>query len=396
MPDKSNADLWQPARWDEDETRQAPGYSFWYQVLRTFLKDKLAVLGVIVMCIVTLAAVIGPLFATHTYEEMKLELGNIPPILGLYQISDDGFLYLHPDYYFIRVTADGHIVERIRETENDTQNRRKTFEVDGHIVEVDYGFVARAKAAGTVATRKYAVYLDGQEIFVSKQVWNKTYRFGSDSLGRDLYARTLSGARISLLIAACSTLLNTFIGVLYGGIAGYRGGHTDNIMMRVVDILSTLPVTLIVIMLMVVIGPGVQTIIIAMGVSNWCTMARIVRSHVLSLKEREFVLAAIAANASNMRILVRYLVPNIAASIVVCMTMLVPGAIFNESFLSFIGLGVTTPNASWGTLVNDGLNGFRSFPYQVLIPSAAICMTILALNLIGNALQSAVSQCEER
>ena len=227
-------------------------------------------------------------------------------------------------------------------------------------------------------------------------MWNKTYLLGTDGLGRDILVRTLDGARISLTIAMFATLINSFIGIFYGGIAGYCGGRIDNFMMRVVDTISTIPMTLIVIMLMVVVGPGVKTIILAMGIANWATMARIVRGQILSLKEREFVLAAKAANAGGLRILIHHLIPNSSASIIVCMTMMVPSAIFTESFLSFIGLGVSAPSASWGTLVNEGLAGFRSFPYQLLIPSIAICITILSLNFIGNGLRSAVDPYGER
>lgn len=394
MLDKQNPVLWQPVEKQAAQKNNVSSHPYWYQVLRAFCKDKLAVIGAGIMVFIVLFALVGPLFAVHTAEEMELELGNISPRLSLYRLPSDTYLYLHPDYYFIRVSEDGHILERIRETSNDTVNRTKEFTIDEHIVMVDYSFVAKAKAEGITATQKYAVYCDGAEIQVAKTVWNKTYILGSDSLGRDLFARILEGAQVTLLIAVCSTLINTVIGILYGGISGYCGGRTDQIMMRIVEILSTLPVTLIVIMLMVVIGSGVLTLIIAMGIANWCTMARVVRGQVLSLKQREFILSAVTVNASKARILVHHLIPNIAASIVVCMTMLVPGAIFNESFLSFIGLGVTT--ASWGTLVKDGLAGFRSFPYQVMFPAIAICLTILSMNLIGNGLQAAVQQYEER
>lgn len=396
MVDKENTALWIESPQCVVQKSTKPPHSYWWQLARTFASDRLGVIGVLLMVAILLFAMVGPIFATHNYKEMRLELGNIAPCLDLYQIDTDSYLYLHPDYYFIRVTENGEIVERLKETENDLQSRCKIFEIDGHMILVDYSFVAKAKAEGKIAAQKYAVYLDGEPITTTMTVWNRTYIFGSDSLGRDLYARVLSGARISLLIAICSTLINTVIGVLYGGIAGYCGKHLDIIMMRIVDVLSTVPVTLIMIMLMVVIGSGVKTVIIAMGIANWCTMARVVRSQVLSLKQQEFVQAAIVANATHLRVLLCHLIPNIASSIVVCMTMLVPGAIFNEAFLSFIGLGVTVPNASWGTLVSEGLASIRSFPYQVMIPSAAICITILAMNLIGNALQHTVNQCEER
>lgn len=394
MLDKQNPALWQAAPRAVENKRTVASHSYWYHVMRAFSQDKLAMLGTVIILGIMLFTLVGPLFANYKAEEMKLDLGNISPRLQLYQLDAATYLYLHPDYYFIRVSKDGHILERIRETENDTTNRIKTFEIDGYMVTVDYSFVAKAKASGTVPTQKYAIYRNGQEIQVARTVWNKTFYLGSDSLGRDVYARILEGAQVSLMIAICSTLINTMIGILYGGISGYCGGRTDQIMMRIVEVLSTLPVTLIVIMLMVVIGSGTLTLIVAMGIANWCTMARVVRGQVLSLKQREYILSAVAVNAGKVRILMHHLIPNVAASIIVCMTMQVPSAIFNESFLSFIGLGVTT--ASWGTLVSDGLAGFRTFPYLVILPSIAICLTILAMNLIGNGLQAAVQQCEER
>ena len=354
-------------------------------VLRSFTEDKLGIAGMIIVAAVSLTALLGPLIYHNNYTDMNLDHQNLPPVLTIYRVNEKNYVYLHKDYYFLQVTKDGRILERLNETDSDAAKRRKTFQIQDDQIEVAYRPKEKAK-----------VYINGREAEPYKTVLNKTYLLGTDTLGRDLFARVLSGARISLAIAACSTLINSLIGIFYGGIAGSKGGRADILMMRIVDVISTVPTTLVVIMLMVVIGPGVKTIIIAMGFSNWCTMSRIVRGQVLSLKEREFVMSAVTANASHFRILTKHLIPNISGSIIVCMTMMVPGAIFTESFLSFIGLGVSAPSASWGTLVSDGLMSFRAFPYQVIIPSAAICITILAMNFIGNAMQSAMIRSEER
>ena len=342
-----------------------------------------------------IAALIGPFLTGHEYDKMDLNMTNLPPRMEIYKIDEDTFLYLHKDYYFVHVTSEGEILEKLTEWEDDFIQNTRTFQVGSHEVLVDFE-AQKAASSGTASKESSVVQLDGSPIFPVKTVWNQTYRLGTDNLGRDVLTRTLCGARTSVIIAAVATLINSLIGIFYGGIAGYAGGLTDNLMMRVVDILSTVPTTLIVIMLMVVVGQGMGTLIIAMGIANWTTMARIVRSQILSLKQREFVLAARAANASSMRILVKHLIPNTAASIIVCMTMMVPGAIFTESFLSFIGLGVSAPNTSLGTLVSDGLAGFRSFPYQLIIPAAVICIIILALNFIGIGLQAATSPYEEK
>ncbi|KXG76523.1 ABC transporter permease [Thermotalea metallivorans] len=229
-----------------------------------------------------------------------------------------------------------------------------------------------------------------QDLTKANQRPSAEHWFGTDGHGRDLYIRVLYGARISLLVAVVATIVNFFIGVLYGGIAGYAGGRVDNIMMRIVDIIYTVPLVLYAIILMVVIGTGLKSIIITLGTIYWVSMARIVRGQILSLKEQEYVLAARTLGASTWRILVRHLIPNAMGPIIVTATMMIPGAIFTESFLSFIGLGVSAPMASWGSLASDALGGLRSYPYQLFFPAAAICITMLAFNFLGDGLRDAL------
>ncbi len=270
-------------------------------------------------------------------------------------------------------------------------NRNRSYEINGKEVVVDYSFAAKAKKSGDPNAKKFEIRVDGEVINNSKTTMNKDHWFGTDGLGRDVFVRVLFGARVSLLIAFVATVVNFFIGVVYGGIAGYFGGNVDNLMMRFVDIISTIPLILYVILISVVSDqPGLTTIIIAIGLVFWVRMARIVRGQVLSIKEQEYILAARTLGASTTRILVRHLIPNAMGPIIVSLAMMIPSAIFTEAFLSFIGLGVSVPMASWGTLANEALGGLRSYPYQLFYPAFFISITVLSFNFLGDGLRDAL------
>lgn len=220
---------------------------------------------------------------------------------------------------------------------------------------------------------------------------SKLHWFGTDQLGRDLFVRVMFGARYSLAIGFVASILNLFIGIVYGGISGYLGGKVDMLMMRIVDIIYSIPMTIYVILIMVIFEKGgFFNMIIALAISYWIGMARIVRGEILSLKQQEYILAAKTIGASNKRILFKHLIPNTMGSIIVTLTLQIPSAIFTEAFLSFIGLGISPPAASWGTLANDALGGFRLYPYQLLFPTLAICLTILSFNMLGDGLRDAL------
>lgn len=235
-----------------------------------------------------------------------------------------------------------------------------------------------------------------QNLQAVNQPPSSNHWFGTDSLGRDLFIRSLYGARISLTIGLVASLINLTIGVIYGSIAGFLGGRVDRIMMNIVDILYGIPVLLYVILLMVILKPGLTNIFIALGIAYWLGMARIVRGQILSLKEQEFVLAARTLGAGKWRILFRHLLPNSIGPIIITLTLSIPEAIFTEAFLSFIGLGVAAPMASWGVLASEGVTSLRSYPFQLLFPAIAISVTMLAFNFLGDGLRDALDPRERR
>ncbi|EOR21948.1 ABC transporter permease [Niallia alba] len=214
--------------------------------------------------------------------------------------------------------------------------------------------------------------------------------FGTDELGRDMFERIWYGAKISLFIGIAAAFIDLVIGVIWGGIAGYKGGKTDEVMMRIADVLYGIPYLLLVILLMVVLGQGIWTMILAMSITGWINMARMVRGQVLSLKSQEYILASRTLGASVSRIMGKHLIPNAMGPILVTLTLTVPNAIFTEAFLSYLGLGLTPPLASWGTMANDGIGAMQYYPWRLFFPAMFICLTIFAFNVIGDGIRDAL------
>jgi len=295
------------------------GTSLWRDAWRRLLKNKLAVFGLIVVGIVTLASIIGPTVIHRTFgftpdyiptNDIKL-IRSFPPFTG----PDGKFSWAHP--------------------------------------------------------------------------------MGTDNAGRDQLARVLQGGQISLFVGIIATLVSLLIGVSYGAIAGYVGGRVDNVMMRVVDVLYSLPYIIIVIVLLSMFRsqtPRGQLILlfVALGSISWLTMARIVRGQVLSLKNQEFVLAARATGVSNTRIIFRHLVPNTLGPVIVYATLTIPQIMLTEAFLSFLGVGVQAPLASWGSLAADGIQNIAIFPWQLIFPGVTMALTLFSLNFLGDGLRDAL------
>ena len=377
-----------PNAWDPVPPEQgagnaiaAPVRTYWQNVRARLRANRPAMASLFFIIFLILAALFGPSLSSHSYRSQNLQLANLPPVLQSHELSSGRLVYFNASSLNLYdIDAQGHVLSNISGGRRDMVNRRTLWEIDGQEVALDY---ARPSDGVKLLENDAPVTAKGR-------VWNRSYIFGTDMMGRDVLARLLSGARISLTVAFVATLVNFLIGITYGGLSGYIGGRTDLVMMRIVEIISTIPLTLYVILIMVVLDSGLLSIILALGTVFWVDMARIVRGQMLTLKSQDYIAAARSMGAPTGWILRKHLLPNAMGPILVTATMLIPSAIFTESFMSFIGLGVSTPDASWGTLTANAVETLRTYPHQLFFPAAAISMTMFAFNFLGDGLRDAL------
>lgn len=310
-----------------NEKIERKSLTFWQDAWIRLCKNKGAIAGLIIISFIIFLAIFGPLLNGHANNEQDLSRANLPPkIPVLEKVPFLGF--------------NGYDIRGIDQYEKKG--------IEGY------------------------------------------YWFGTDHLGRDLWTRTWQGTRISLYIAFLAAVIDIIIGVAYGGISAFYGGQIDNVMQRIIEILVGIPNLIIVILLILVLNPGIMSITLAMVITGWVSMARIVRGQILKLKEQEFVLAAKTLGASDSRLIWKHLIPNTIGSIIITTMFTVPSAIFMEAFLSFIGLGLRPPTASLGTLINDGFKTMRIYPHMMVISSVVISLIMISFNLLGDGLRDAL------
>lgn len=247
-------------------------------------------------------------------------------------------------------------------------------------------FIAVALLTPLIAPYTY----EGQNLELGATPPSTQHWLGTDTLGRDQLTRIMYGSRVSLMVGFVATAVALLIGVLWGATAGFLGGRVDAIMMRIVDVLYALPFTIFIILLTVIFGSSIVLLFVAIGAVEWLTMARIVRGQVISIKQQEFVEAAVTMGLSPWQIITHHLIPNVLGPVIVYTTLTIPGVILLESFLSFLGLGIQPPQSSWGSLISGGVEVMEEFPWLLIFPGLALSVTLFSLNFLGDGLRDAL------
>ena len=373
-------DKWAPLE-QSSESREkiwSKNRTFAGDVWFRFRRKPTAIAGLVMILLFLLFSLLGPMFTTYSYSDQNLAMVNIPPLMKVYDVGSCR-VYISPSLKLIQVDGEGNLSGVLSPIRTENEKSMMIFDCGGKEVALYYGsssYVVCDEATGN--------------IYPSGYHWCRDHVLGTDALGRDILARLMYGTRVSLMVAFVSVLVNLVIGIVYGGVAGYLGGAVDAVMMRIVDVISTIPLTLYVILIMMIFGQGLQSIIIALGCVYWVDMARVVRGQVLGLKQQEFVLAARTIGSSSRTILMQHLIPNAMGSILVTATMLIPSAIFMEAFLGYLGIGLRPPLTSLGTMCNDANANLRTSPHELLIPALVICLIMFAFNFVGDGMRDAL------
>ncbi len=356
------------------------GRSLTQLAMLRFKRNKAAMAGCVMLVLIALFSFAGPLFVPHTYDQVFASYVTVPPSLSP-----------RPDPESLQEVAEG-VAKRAR--------------VDLQSLEVADGtFTAVLTSARKIDPRTVRYFdrsnefkestvtaqsEDGLTMTVTGKVDQVYFPFGTDTNGRDLLVRVMLGGQISIAVGLAASLVSLGIGVIYGATSGYLGGRIDNVMMRFVEILYSLPFVFLVVVLVVFFGRSVILIFVVIGAVQWLEMARIVRGQTLSLKRREFVGAAEALGLTDWQIIRRHIIPNTIGPVIVFVTVVVPQVILTESFLSFLGLGVQAPLASWGTLISEGTKNMQGAPWLLIFPAIFFVATLFALNFVGDGLRDAL------
>lgn len=358
----------------------ARGRSLWDDARDRLLANKAAVGSMIVLAVIAVLSVVGPMLSPHEFDKVYRDYVKVPASLTAYPLPEQ----VQPAFESVvkraRLTIEGY--ERNGDAVSARISSKK--EIDPRTTRYfdRSDLFKNAEIVDMSADKKSAV--------IKADINYLHFYFGTDANGRDMMTRTFIAGRVSLTIGLLATAVAISIGVLYGATSGYLGGRVDQMMMRVVDILYSLPFIFFVIMLVVFFGRNFVLMFIAVGAVEWLDMARIVRGQTLSIKRQEYVQAAEAMGVSDGGIVRRHIIPNTLGPVVVYMTLLVPKVILLESFLSFLGLGVQEPMTSWGVLISEGARNLQGAGWMLIFPSIFLTSTLFALNFIGDGLRDAL------
>ena len=356
------------------------GRSLFQLAVLRLRRNRAAMAGAAVLILVALFSFAGPAFTSHRYDEVFSGAVAAPPSLEprpgaevLRGAAEEAASRAHVVLAAFAVAGGGFAATVTADTP-----------IDPRVVRYfDRGTTFNGTAIATTAE-------DGRRLELTGRVDRDTFPFGTDGNGRDLLARIMLGGQISLAVGLLASLVSLVVGVGYGATSGYLGGRVDDIMMRIVEILYSLPFVFFVVMLVVFFGRSFILILLAIGAVEWLDMARIVRGQTLALKRREFVGAAEAMGLTDAQIIRRHIIPNTIGPVIVYATVVVPKVILLESFLSFLGLGVQAPLTSWGALIADGAARMQSAPWMLIFPAAFFVVTLFALNFLGDGLRDAL------